>query len=175
MRSGFPPTASYPAGRPPNEVRRSHASFHYRKLDEAAPGRRQGRMASGRTLSVCRLNRDQHGSARRKCRRLLQSPTAVSSRCQEFLRSASRPDLGGAAKILARAAFTRAMESMPSFRSLMYAYVQAFLEQVGYPFRQPSFGSFRRSDGMHPRIPAFHLSAHNPRRIVHRSRRIRDK
>ena len=43
------------------------------------------------------------------------------------------------------------------------------------PFRQPSFGSFRRSDGMHPRIPAFHLSAHNPRRIVHRSRRIRDK
>src|SRR5580700_6291769 len=36
---------------------------------------------------------------------------------------------GGAAKI-SRAAFTRAMESMPSFRSLMYAYVQAFLEQV---------------------------------------------
>src|ERR1700738_827491 len=36
---------------------------------------------------------------------------------------------GGAAKI-SRAAFTRAMESMPSFGSLMYAYVQAFLEQV---------------------------------------------
>jgi CRP-like cAMP-binding protein len=36
---------------------------------------------------------------------------------------------GGAAK-MSRAAFTRAMESMPSFRSLMYAYVQAFLEQV---------------------------------------------
>jgi len=29
-----------------------------------------------------------------------------------------------------RAAFTRAMETMPSFRDLMYAYVQAFLEQV---------------------------------------------
>ena len=36
---------------------------------------------------------------------------------------------GGAAK-MSRAAFTRAMESMPSFRSLMNAYVQAFLEQV---------------------------------------------
>src|SRR5580692_1408347 len=36
---------------------------------------------------------------------------------------------GGAAK-MPRAAFTRAMGSMPSFRSLMYAYAQAFLEQV---------------------------------------------
>jgi CRP-like cAMP-binding protein len=36
---------------------------------------------------------------------------------------------GGAARI-SRAAFTRAMGSMPAFRSLMYAYVQAFLEQV---------------------------------------------
>jgi len=36
---------------------------------------------------------------------------------------------GSAAK-MSRAAFTRAMESIPSFRSLMYAYVQAFLEQV---------------------------------------------
>src|ERR1700682_1271578 len=31
---------------------------------------------------------------------------------------------------MSRAAFTRAMESMPSFRALMNAYVQAFLEQV---------------------------------------------
>ena len=31
---------------------------------------------------------------------------------------------------MSRAAFTRAMESMPSFRSLMNAYIQAFLEQV---------------------------------------------
>jgi hypothetical protein len=45
----------------------------------------------------------------------------------------------------------------------------------GMSIRQPSFGSFRRSDGMHPCIPAFHLSAHNPRRIVRRSRRIRDR
>jgi CRP-like cAMP-binding protein len=36
---------------------------------------------------------------------------------------------GSAAK-MSRAAFTRAMESMPSFRGLMFAYVQAFLEQV---------------------------------------------
>src|ERR1700720_1058711 len=36
---------------------------------------------------------------------------------------------GGAAK-MSRAAFTQAMGTMPSFRSLMYAYVQAFLEQV---------------------------------------------
>src|SRR5471030_2033258 len=36
---------------------------------------------------------------------------------------------GSAAK-MSRAAFTRAMESMPSFRGLMNAYVQAFLEQV---------------------------------------------
>jgi CRP-like cAMP-binding protein len=36
---------------------------------------------------------------------------------------------GGAAK-MSRAAFTRAMGSMPSFRQLMFAYVQAFLEQV---------------------------------------------
>ncbi len=36
---------------------------------------------------------------------------------------------GSAAK-MSRAAFMRAMESMPSFRALMYAYVQAFLEQV---------------------------------------------
>src|SRR5271170_4290452 len=36
---------------------------------------------------------------------------------------------GSAAK-MSRAAFSRAMESMPSFRTLMYAYVHAFLEQV---------------------------------------------
>jgi CRP-like cAMP-binding protein len=36
---------------------------------------------------------------------------------------------GSAAK-MSRTAFTRAMGSMPSFRTLMYAYAQAFLEQV---------------------------------------------
>jgi CRP-like cAMP-binding protein len=36
---------------------------------------------------------------------------------------------GSAAK-MSRATFMRAMQSMPSFRVLMYAYVQAFLEQV---------------------------------------------
>ena len=36
---------------------------------------------------------------------------------------------GGAAR-MSRAAFTRAMQSMPSFKSVMDAYVQAFLEQV---------------------------------------------
>lgn len=38
--------------------------------------------------------------------------------------------LPGSAAKMPRATFTRAMESMPSFRSLMYAYTQAFLEQV---------------------------------------------
>src|SRR5271170_7914855 len=36
---------------------------------------------------------------------------------------------GGAAR-MSRAACIQAMESMPAFRSLMYAYAQAFLEQV---------------------------------------------
>src|SRR5215469_14601430 len=36
---------------------------------------------------------------------------------------------GGAAK-MTRVAFTRAMSSMPSFRTLIYAHLQAFLEQV---------------------------------------------
>jgi CRP-like cAMP-binding protein len=36
---------------------------------------------------------------------------------------------GSAAK-MSRVAFTQAMQSMPSFRSVMNAYVQAFLEQV---------------------------------------------
>ena len=36
----------------------------------------------------------------------------------------------GDAARMSRAAFTRAMGSMPSFRGLMFAYVQAFLEQV---------------------------------------------
>ena len=36
---------------------------------------------------------------------------------------------GSAAK-MSRAAFTRAMASMPAFRNLMYTYVHAFLEQV---------------------------------------------
>jgi CRP-like cAMP-binding protein len=36
----------------------------------------------------------------------------------------------GSATKISRTAFTQAMESMPAFRSLMNAYVQAFLEQV---------------------------------------------
>jgi CRP-like cAMP-binding protein len=38
--------------------------------------------------------------------------------------------LSGSAAKLSRAAFMRAMETMPSFRDLMYVYVQTFLEQV---------------------------------------------
>jgi CRP-like cAMP-binding protein len=38
--------------------------------------------------------------------------------------------LPGSAAMMSRAAFRRAMDTMPSFRSLMYAYAQAFLEQV---------------------------------------------
>jgi CRP-like cAMP-binding protein len=36
----------------------------------------------------------------------------------------------GSVTKMSRAAFTRAMKSMPAFRNLMYAYVHAFLEQV---------------------------------------------
>ena len=36
----------------------------------------------------------------------------------------------GTAAKMSRAAFTRAMQSVPTFRSLMYSYVHAFLEQV---------------------------------------------
>jgi CRP-like cAMP-binding protein len=36
----------------------------------------------------------------------------------------------GTAAKMSRAAFTRAMQSMPTFRSLMYSYVHALLEQV---------------------------------------------
>src|SRR6202162_4090906 len=36
----------------------------------------------------------------------------------------------GAAAKMRRAVFDRAMKSMPSFRGLMFSYVQAFLEQV---------------------------------------------
>ncbi len=36
----------------------------------------------------------------------------------------------GTATRMSRAAFTRTMASMPAFRNLMYAYAQAFLEQV---------------------------------------------
>src|SRR5438045_3416666 len=36
----------------------------------------------------------------------------------------------GSATKISRAGFTRAMQSMPSFRSLMHAHLQAFLEQV---------------------------------------------
>ena len=36
----------------------------------------------------------------------------------------------GSAQKMPRATFVRAMGTMPSFRNLMYAYVQAFLEQV---------------------------------------------
>src|SRR6266568_2610297 len=38
--------------------------------------------------------------------------------------------ISGSAARMSREAFMRAMESTPPFRSLMYAYVQAFLEQV---------------------------------------------
>jgi CRP-like cAMP-binding protein len=47
-------------------------------------------------------------------------------------RSSSRllVQIPGSATRMSRTAFTGAMESMPSFRSLMYGYVNAFLEQV---------------------------------------------
>ena len=52
-----------PVGRPPNEVRRFYANFTYQagSWTKAAPRRRQGRMASGRTLPARRLYCHQHG------------------------------------------------------------------------------------------------------------------
>ena len=68
-----------PVGRPsercPALLRELHLSG--RKLDEAAPRRRQGRMAPGRTLPARRLHRHQHGEAGRECRRLLQQARHV--------------------------------------------------------------------------------------------------
>ena len=63
-----------PVGRPPNEVRRFLCQLHLSggKLDQAAPGGRQGRVASGRALSARRLHRHQHGAPGREGRRLLQ-------------------------------------------------------------------------------------------------------
>jgi CRP-like cAMP-binding protein len=49
---------------------------------------------------------------------------AKSSSARFFVR------IPGSAAKMSRAAFTWALGSMPSFRSLMYAYVHAFLEQV---------------------------------------------
>ena len=74
MRSGFPPTASCKSGlatcsRARSGVRRTkcaastRTSLHLsgRKLDKIPPCRRQGRMASGRTLPARRLYCHQHG------------------------------------------------------------------------------------------------------------------
>ena len=43
----------------------------------------------------------------------------------------------GSAQGMRLAAFMRAMGTMPSFRNLMYSYVQAFLEQVLVSGTQP--------------------------------------
>jgi hypothetical protein len=47
------------------------------KLVETAPGDRQGRIASGRTLSARRTHRHQHVESRRECGRLLQQARDV--------------------------------------------------------------------------------------------------
>jgi hypothetical protein len=83
MRSGSPPTVSYKSGLATcSRVGRASAErsapflcelhLSSRNLDEAASRRRQGRMASGRTLPAPRLHRHQRGQATRERRRLLQ-------------------------------------------------------------------------------------------------------
>jgi len=64
-----------PVGRPPNHVRRYHASFSYRAGSWAkeTPYRRQGRMASGRSVSPRRLHRHQPEPSRRTGGHVLQS------------------------------------------------------------------------------------------------------
>jgi hypothetical protein len=68
-----------PVGRPPNEVRRCYRQFHQPggKLDQAAPGDCQSRVASGRACSARRLHRHQHEPSRRAGRRLLQQTRDV--------------------------------------------------------------------------------------------------
>src|ERR1700737_4751862 len=83
MRSGFPPTASCRGGsaiadapgwttseRGAVLLREFHLSG--RKLEETTPGDCQGRMASGRTLSACRLYSHQHEPPGRTRRCFLQ-------------------------------------------------------------------------------------------------------
>jgi len=85
MRSGFPPTASCKSGlatcsRAWSGVRRTKCAASTRTSPirpEAGQNRRQGRMASGRTLPARRLYRHQHGEAGRQCRRLLQQARDV--------------------------------------------------------------------------------------------------
>jgi CRP-like cAMP-binding protein len=55
----------------------------------------------------------------------VQAALGAKSSSAQFL-----VQIPGTAAKMSRKAFMRAMESMPSFRSLMYAYVRAFLEQV---------------------------------------------
>ena len=64
-----------PIGRPSNDVRRFHANFTYQA--EAAPGDRQGRVASGRACSARRLHRHQPVAPGRAGRRLLQQARDV--------------------------------------------------------------------------------------------------
>ena len=76
-----------PVGRPPNAPRASAwrrgasvpCQLHLsgRKLDQAAPGDRQSRVASGRALSARRLHRHQHEPPRRAGRRVLQQARDV--------------------------------------------------------------------------------------------------
>ena len=63
-----------PVGRPPNEVRRFNAQFRLSgwKLDQAAPGYRQSRVAPGRALSARWVRRHQPVAPGRAGRRLLQ-------------------------------------------------------------------------------------------------------
>jgi CRP-like cAMP-binding protein len=55
----------------------------------------------------------------------VQAALGAKSSSAQFL-----VQIPGSAAKMSRKAFVRAMDSMPSFRSLMYAYVRAFFEQV---------------------------------------------
>src|SRR5882757_414035 len=55
----------------------------------------------------------------------VQAALGAKSSSAQFL-----VQIPGTAAKMSRKVFVRAMESMPSFRSLMYAYTRAFLEQV---------------------------------------------
>jgi hypothetical protein len=70
------------ASRPSLNVRRLHELYvSGRKLDKAAPCRRQGRMASKGTLSTPRLHRHKEGSARREWVRTQSAETRFRTLC----------------------------------------------------------------------------------------------
>ncbi|MGA7021787.1 MAG: Crp/Fnr family transcriptional regulator [Pseudolabrys sp.] len=81
--------------------------------------------AVGIALSCSALAHEGHEHATGVVRERMELMTDMGQRLLRLL-----VQIPGSAAKMSRAAFARAMESMPSFRNLMSAYIHAFLEQV---------------------------------------------